>query len=122
MPAALSVYFAGFGMEPLIMHIADFHNEDLGYARQLKAFGFDPPVCRMMHIDRDVEIIRRLNPDISFGYIRDPIDGFRCAEEMDDFLGMTGYERTVALLTRIFNLLETGEMGGRMDIYGPLPV
>jgi nitrogenase molybdenum-iron protein alpha/beta subunit len=122
MPVAMAVYLAGFGMEPILMHIADSHNEDLGYAKTLKALGYDPPVCRMTHIDHDTEIIRALKPDISFGYIRNSIEGFKCAEEMNDFFGVTGYERTVGLLTRIFNVLETGEAGGRMDIYGPAPL
>ena len=122
MPAALALYFAGFGMEPLIIHIEDIHNEDTGYARQLKRFGYDPPVCRLMHIERDIEIIRRLGPDISFGYIRSPLEGFSCVEEMGDFFGMAGYERTVAILTRIFNVLETGKPGERMNVYGPAPV
>jgi len=114
MPASLALYLASFGMEPLLMHIEDLHNEDTDYAKGLKALGFDPPACRMMNIDRDIEIVRSLGPDISFGYIPDPIEGFRCAEEMGDFFGMTGYERTAGLLGRIFSVLETGEIGERV--------
>jgi nitrogenase molybdenum-iron protein alpha/beta subunit len=122
MPVAMALYLAGFGMEPLLLHVQDFHNEDIGYAKKLKALGYDPPVCRIMHRDRDIEIIRRLEPDISFGYLSEPIEGFRCAEEMGDFFGVTGYERTVGLLSRIFTVLETGKMGRRLNIYGPAPV
>jgi nitrogenase molybdenum-iron protein alpha/beta subunit len=122
MPVAMALYLAGFGMEPLLLHVQDFHNEDMIYARKLKALGYDPPVCRIMHRDRDIEIIRRLSPDISFGYLSEPIEGFRCAEEMGDFFGVTGYERTVGLLARIFTVLETGKTGGRLNIYGPAPV
>jgi nitrogenase molybdenum-iron protein alpha/beta subunit len=121
MPVALALYLSRFGMEPLILHIQDFHNEDIGYAKELKSLGIDPPVCRIMYRDRDIEIIRRLEPDISFGYIAKPIDGFRVAEEMNDYFGMTGYERTVSLLSRIFNVLDTGETGERMDVYGSAP-
>jgi nitrogenase molybdenum-iron protein alpha/beta subunit len=122
MPVALALYLAGFGMEPLVMHIEDFHHEDIGYAKQLKALGYDPPACRMMYIDRDLEIVREANPDISFGDLPDPIEGFRCAEEMDDFFGMVGYERSAALLDRIFTVMETGKTGERIAIYGPAPV
>ena len=122
MPAALAVYLAGFGMEPLIVNIEDFHNEDLVYAKQLKAMGFDPPVCRMMNIDLDITVVKRLNPDISFGYMPDPIEGFRCAEDMGDFFGITGYERTAGILSRLFTVLETGQSGERMELYGPAPV
>ena len=121
MPVALARYLSVFEMEPLILHIQDFHNEDIGYAKELKELGYDPPTCRIMHRDRDIEIIKQLKPDISFGYIQNPIDGFRVAEEMNDYFGMTGYERTVSLLTRIFNVLDTGKTGERMDIYGTAP-
>ena len=121
MPVALALYLASFGMEPILLHIQDFHNEDIGYAQELKALGYDPSACRIMHRDKDIEIIRRLEPDISFGYISKPIEGFRIAEEMGDYFGMTGYERIVSLLTRIFTVLETGKTGKRMDVYGPAP-
>ena len=121
MPIALALYLARFGMEPILIHLSEPHTEDLGYAKSLKALGFDPPVCRMMHIDLDTELILKLKPDIAFGYLRNPIAGFNCAEDMNDFFGMTGYERTVALLTRIFNVLDTGNQGKKMDIYGATP-
>ena len=46
----------------------------------------------------------------------------KVAEEMEDFFGITGYERTVGILSRIFTVLETGKMGERLDIYGPAPL
>jgi len=122
MPAALAAYLAGFGMSPMLISIEDFHDEDPCYAKRLKAYGYDPPVCRMMNIDHDVEVVRSLGPDISFGALPDPIEGFRCAEEMGDFYGITGYERTAGILSRIFTVLETGETGERMDMYGAAPV
>ena len=101
MPAALALYLAGFGMAPLVMHIEDFHGEDAGYAQALKALGFDPPVCRMMNIDYDIEVVRRLRPDMCVGDIPDHAKGFPCAEKMGDFFGKTGYGRTCAILERI---------------------
>ncbi|MCL2136048.1 MAG: nitrogenase component 1 [Coriobacteriia bacterium] len=121
MPVALALYLASFGMEPLVLHVQDFHNEDIAYSQELKSLGFDPPICRIMHRDHDIEVIRRLQPDISFGYVSEPIEGFRVSEEMGDYFGMTGYERTVSLLTRLFNVLDTGQTGERMDVYGPTP-
>ena len=122
MPAAMAVYLAGFGMEPLIMHIQDWHGEDTEYAKKLKEYGYDPPVCRIMYIENDIKIIERLKPDISFGYKPDNAsENFRCVEEMGDFFGITGYERTVGILLKIFNVIETGKTGGRFDIYGTAP-
>ncbi|MCL2045093.1 MAG: nitrogenase component 1 [Oscillospiraceae bacterium] len=121
MPVALARYLSAFQMEPLLMHIQDFHNEDIGYAKEMKTLGYDPPACRIMHRDKDLEIIKAMKPDISFGSIPRDFEGLRVAEEMGDYFGMTGYERTVSLLTRIFNVLETGKTGERMDVYGSVP-
>ena len=125
MPAAVTHYLASFGMAPLLLVIEDFHNEDIIYAKSLKALGFDPAVCRMMNIDRDIEIVQSMKPDICIGGIPDRIESnkdFPVAEEMGDFFGVTGYERTVGLLDRLFTVLETGQTGGRMDMYGPAPL
>ena len=122
MPVALAKYLSGFGMEPLLMDVQDFHQEDGGYARVIRENGFDPPVCHIMHRDHDIQIIADLHPDICFGYISEPVPGLKVAEEMGDFFGITGYERTVGILSRIFTVLETGKMGERLDIYGPVPV
>ena len=122
MPVALAKYLSGFGMEPLLMDVQDFHQEDGGYAKVIKENGFDPPVCHIMHRDHDIQIIADLHPDICFGYISEPVPGLKVAEEMGDFFGITGYERTVGILSRIFTVLETGKMGERLDIYGPVPV
>lgn len=122
MPVALAAYLGGFGMEPMLIDVQDFHREDAGYARKLREYGFDPPVCHIMHRDHDILIIRDMHPDICFGYISEPVEGLKVAEQMGDFFGITGYERTVGILSRIFNVLETGKMGERLDIYGPVPV
>jgi nitrogenase molybdenum-iron protein alpha/beta subunit len=122
MPVAVALYLSNFGMEPMLIHIEDFHPEDAGYAKQLKALGYDPPVCRMMNIDHDIEIVQNMNPDICFGHMPDHITGLNCAEEMGDFFGITGYERTAGILSRIFTVLETGKTGERMNYYGPAPV
>ena len=104
MPVALAAYLAGFGMEPLLIDVQDFHQEDSGYAKTLKGLGFDPPVCHIMHRDHDILIIRDLKPDICFGFISEPVEGLKVAEEMGDFFGITGYERTVGILSRIFEI------------------
>jgi len=125
MPAALAGYLSGFGMEPIIMHIEDFHPEDAVHAKRITEHGYDPPVCRMMNIDKDIGIVRDMDPDICFGELPDPpapIEGLKAAEEMGDFFGVVGYERTAGILSRIFTVLETGVLGERMDLYGPAPV
>lgn len=122
MPVPLAHYLARFGAEPILIHLADIHPEDILCAKEMKTMGVDPPVCRIMHHDHDIEIIRKLNPDFCLGYLKNPVEGLKVAENMDDFFGITGYERTVSILQRIFNVLETGENGERLDIYGPAPI
>jgi hypothetical protein len=115
MPVILANYLAGFGMEPILMHVEDLYPEDPGYAKSLKARGFDPPACRFMHIDLDITLVTQLGADLLMGYIPDPIEGVKCVEEMGDFTGTVGYERAAAILGRIFTVLETGKIGERFD-------
>ncbi len=122
MPVPLALYLAKFGMEPILIHLGDVHKEDIECAAKLKALGIDPPVCRIMNHDYDIELIRSMGPDLCFGYMKHPIPGFKVAENCNDFFGITGYERTVGLLDRIFTVLETGGRGERIDIYGPAPL
>ncbi len=122
MPVALTKYLVSFGMKPLLINIDDIHNEDIGFAKEMKSVGIDPPACRIMYIEKDLDIIRELEPDIVFGYVDKPVDDIKLSEEMGDFFGITGYERTVGILSRIFTVLETGKMGERLDIYGPAPL
>ncbi len=122
MPVPLTEYLASFGAEPILIHLDDIHPEDIVCARRIKALGVDPPVCRIMHHDHDIEIIRRMEPDFCLGYMKNPVEGLKVAENMDDFFGITGYERTVGILQRIKNVIETGDNGERLDIYGPAPV
>jgi len=122
MAVPMSGYLASLGMVPLLIHLDDVHEEDLLVAKQLKEAGIDPLLCRIMNEDRDLDVIRKMEPDICIGYLRHPAPDLKVAEQMQDFFGITGYERTAALLDRIFTVLETGKMGERMDIYGPAPL
>lgn len=123
MPVALALYLTELGMEPLLIHIGDLHREDELYGKKIKALGYDPLVCRIMYQDKDVALIRdALGPDVSFGYLKEPLEGFPCVEEMGDHFGITGYERTVGILLKLFSVLETGKMEGKLNIYGPAPV
>lgn len=119
MPLALARYLGSFGMEPMLIHMLDFLPEDAENRAALNEMGFDPPICRIMHQDHDIELIRELSPDICLGYIKEEIPGLKVAEEMGDFFGLTGYERTVGILSRLFTVLETGKTPqGGFDIHG----
>ncbi|MCQ2439681.1 MAG: nitrogenase component 1 [Oscillospiraceae bacterium] len=124
MPVALAGYLSDFGMKPLLIHLADILPADIQYAKMLRQKGIDPPVTRIMNQELDVEVIRdTLHPDLALGYVKEPLPGMPCCEEMTDFSGITGYERAVGILRRILTVRETGKMEqGGFDIYGPAPV
>ena len=122
-PVALTEYLTDFGMEPILLHLDDLLPEDIRVAKALKSRGIDPPVCRIMNDDHDLPLIRdELKPDITFGYLRNPVPGLATCEEMGDFFAITGYERTVGILSRIFEVLETGKTKEVFDLYGPAPL
>ncbi len=124
MPLALTEYLSSLGMEPLLVDVEDVLPEDLMWKKKLNEAGIDPPVCHIMNLDQDVLAVRdQLKPDIAFSYLNEPVPGLPVAEQMTDFFGITGYERTVGILRRIFAVLETGKMEeGGFDLYGPAPI
>lgn len=122
-PIALTEYLCDFGMEPILLHLDDLLPADIQAAKKLKKQGIDPYVCRIMNDDHDLPLIRDdLTPDVTFGYLRNPVPGLATCEEMGDFFGITGYERTVGILSRIFEVLETGKTKEVFDLYGPAPI
>ncbi|NLW69946.1 MAG: nitrogen fixation protein NifE [Eubacteriaceae bacterium] len=123
MPLALARYLGRFGMEPILIHMLDFLPGDEENRAALNEMGYDPPICRIMHQDHDIELIRTLCPDICFGYIKEEIPGLKVSREMGDFFGLTGYERTAGILSRLFSVLETGiTPQGGFDIHGSAPL
>ena len=123
MPIALTEYLSDFGMEPILIHLDDPMPQDILTAKRLKKRQIDPPVCRIMNDDHDLPMIRdELKPDLTFGYLRNPVPGLATCEEMWDFAGIVGYERTTGILSRIFEVLETGKTKEVFDLYGPAPL
>lgn len=123
MPIALTEYLTDFGMEPILIHLDDPMPLDIQTANRLKKRQIDPPVCRIMNDDHDLPMIRdELKPDLTFGYLRNPVPGLATCEEMWDFAGIVGYERTTGILSRIFEVLETGKTKEVFDLYGPAPL
>jgi nitrogenase molybdenum-iron protein alpha/beta subunit len=113
LPVPLAAYLAQLGMRPELIHIEDFHPQDPIFARRLKELGYDPPACRMMNFDVDILLIRDLGVDLCFGNMNDPVEGIKAVEEMGDFSGMVGYERSAGIINRAIEVFETGTFGGR---------
>jgi hypothetical protein len=67
MPIPLASYLAGFGFRPLLLHMEEFYPADTGYARELNALGFDPPVCHMVNPRRDLALVEAMAADLWLG-------------------------------------------------------
>jgi hypothetical protein len=67
MPVPLAVYLAGFGFRPLLLHMEEFYPADSGYAQELNALGFDPPVCHMVNFRRDLALVEAMAADLWLG-------------------------------------------------------
>jgi hypothetical protein len=67
MPLPLAVYLAGLGLRPLLLHMEDFYPADTAYAEELKALGFDPPLCHMANPRRDMALVESMSADLWLG-------------------------------------------------------
>jgi nitrogenase molybdenum-iron protein alpha/beta subunit len=104
MPIPLAAYLARLGLRPLLLHIEDFYPSDIGHAGELKALGFDPPVCHMANLERDIALVENLAPDLCLGTL--PAGGaIRTLPGVQGLYGQFGYERTSSLLEMILNAL-----------------
>jgi len=115
MPVPLATYLASLGMEPVILQIEDILPQDMPFIKRLNGMGFDPPACRFMNMDLDIEILAGMNADLYFGALPDPRDDIKTVERMYDFYGKVGYERSAKLLQRMITVYETGKMAVKSE-------
>ncbi|MDO7976778.1 nitrogenase component 1 [Oceanotoga teriensis] len=105
LPIPLGIYLTELGMIPLLFHIEEFYNHDKEDSNKLFSMGVDPFICKITNIDSDIEIIKKLNFDMCFGYI--PYNqNIPNIGNMFDFYGQVGYERTLNLLNRILKVYD----------------
>jgi len=103
MPVPLAAYLASLGMAPMLLQIEDILPQDMPFIHRLNELGYDPPACRFMNMDYDIELLAGMGADIYFGQLPDPREDIVVMEEMYDFFGKVGYERTVKLLSRMLS-------------------
>ncbi|MFV0414238.1 MAG: nitrogenase component 1 [Oscillospiraceae bacterium] len=104
LPLVLAGYLAGFGMEPLLLHMEEFYPEDKRHAAALLALGQNPPICRMVNLTAELPLLEELSPAMCIGNLARENKNIPCAEDMYDLYGQVGYSRTSALLQRILNV------------------
>jgi hypothetical protein len=114
MPLALAAYLAGFGMEPLLLHMDEFYPEDQGHAKALLARGQNPPICRMVNMVGEYPILAKLAPDLCFGRLPLGKQALPNVENMHRLYGKIGYELTAELLEQTLAGLDkaAGKAGG----------
>nr|WP_173812911.1 nitrogenase component 1 [Dendrosporobacter quercicolus]NSL48859.1 nitrogen fixation protein NifE [Dendrosporobacter quercicolus DSM 1736] len=123
LPLPLAVYLAGLGMEPLLLHLEEYYPEDKTYAGELSARGHNPWICRMVNVQADLPVLKKLAPDLCFGYLPEPAKTMPCVPDLFDFYGQIGYGRTSQLLKRIlsvWNQINTSGQGG--TAHGSAPI
>ena len=97
MPIPLALYLAGFGMDPLLLHMEEFYPEDKAHAKALVAAGHNPLVCHITHDDENIPLLESLSPDLCFGLLPEGKGGISSID-MYDICAQTGYERTIHFL------------------------
>jgi nitrogenase molybdenum-iron protein alpha/beta subunit len=111
-PLPLAVYLTGLRMEPLLLHLEEYYPEDRDYAKELTAMGHNPWVCRMVNAQADLPVLKKLAPDLYFGYLPEPGKTISCVPDLFDFYGQVGYGRTSHLLKRILSVLDEMDASG----------
>ncbi|MCM0759013.1 nitrogenase component 1 [Sporomusa sphaeroides DSM 2875] len=112
-PLPLAVYLTGLGMEPLLLHLEEYYPEDRDYARELNTLGHNPWVCRMVNAQADLPVLKKLAPDLCFGYLPAAHQPIPCVPELLDFYGQVGYARTSHLLKRILGVMNEMDAAGK---------
>lgn len=112
-PIPMSIYVSKIGMEPLLLHIEEFYEEDKKLAKKLLELGHNPFVCHIVSNLAGELIIDSLQPEISFGTIYNKENkNIPSISNLHRINGTFGYERTINLLRSIITELEKVDKGG----------
>ena len=104
MPLPLAVYLAKFEMEPMLLHMDEFYPDDRKWAKAIKEQGYDPMICHMVNDNADIELLEGIKADFSLGKLLKDSSSTPCVPYLEDLYGQIGYERTVALLSRMLKV------------------
>lgn len=119
MPLVLADYLAGFGMEPLLLHMDEFYPEDKGHAKALLALGHTPYICRMVNLPAEYPILEKLAPDICFGQLPPGNKTIPNMENMHHLYGKIGYGLTIEFLEQTLAVWDKDKISGKGgNIYG----
>ncbi|WP_346884536.1 nitrogenase component 1 [Clostridium sp. UBA4395] len=105
-PLSLTFYLNKFNMKPILLHMEEFYPDDRLWAKKLKEIEINPFICHMVNNKSDVQVLEKLDADLSFGEIFEGTGKIPCVSYLYEIYGQIGYERTSLLLNRIMNTLE----------------
>ncbi|MDS0527402.1 nitrogenase component 1 [Clostridium sp. SHJSY1] len=108
-PIPMSIYLAKMGMEPLLLHIEEFYEEDKKLAKKLVDLGHNPFVCHIVSNLAGEFILENLQPEFSFGAIHTKENkNIPSLSNLHRINGSFGYECTINLLRSIITELDKG--------------
>lgn len=123
MPLALAGYLAGFGMEPLLLHMEEFYPENKDHAKALLALGQNPLICRMVNLNAEYPIIAEMAPDLCFGRLPPENKTIPNVENVYQLYGKIGYGLTIALLEQTLKVLRRDGISEKgVNAYGTASV
>ncbi|SCM82706.1 Oxidoreductase/nitrogenase component 1 [uncultured Sporomusa sp.] len=107
-PIPLAAYLATLGMEPLLLHIEEFYPEDRQWTQRLHALGYDPWACHRVNPVAEEAVFAALRPDFVLGTVPPSREmTLPHADQLYKMNGPFGYERTIWLLDKILQVLDT---------------
>lgn len=108
-PLPLSSYLLFLGMDPIMIHMAEYYSSDTQWKEKLTGQDSNPIICLMLNEQADKQIIAALCPDIVIGDWGGRFQKNPPNVPILDLYGHIGYERTIMLLNRIIHALAAGK-------------
>ncbi|EJE7233985.1 nitrogen fixation protein NifE [Clostridium sporogenes] len=106
MPLPFVLYLTKFEMKPMLLHMDEFYPDDRKWAKAIKEQGYDPMICHMVNDNADIELLEGIEAELSLGELLKDSSLIPCVPYLEDLYGQIGYERTVALLSRMLKVYE----------------
>ena len=104
-PVPLADYLADLGMEPLLLHLEDFFEEDRKWAKALVQKGFNPWASHLVNMKEDLAVLKGLSPDLFLGDFAPPLKSLRLTGGFKTMAGLYGHDRTAYILKALLDLL-----------------
>lgn len=110
MSIPIAVYLTELGMLPLLLHVEEWYQEDKEWSTKLLELGHNPPVCHMASGLLDLQVIKKINPDIYIGMTRGINEKILdTVPYIQDLYGKIGYEKIISLMEKVLVTLKSAK-------------